>query len=193
MTEPEKNDPFRAAERVARFLQEAGVDYAIGGAVAMAAYGVPRMTADLDLTVYVEEERHEALFDALERAGCLFDRRTATAHVARIALFTVRSGGVGVDLFVAFHPHHHEGRARRRRLSTPATGELYFLSAEDLVVHKLALGRDKDRADLEALFAVSGADLDLGYVRRWARAILPAGDARLSLLEQLARRYADGP
>jgi hypothetical protein len=169
-------------------LERDGLSYAISGALALAAYGVPRMTKDVDLAVFVEERDLEKLFDALERGGCLFDRDQARADVGRIALFRVRCGRVLVDLFVSFHPHHHESLGRRRPLPAVDGRDRWFLSPEDLAVHKLALLRAKDRSDLEGLFAVQGRDLDVDYIRRWVHAIAQPGDPRREALEELARR-----
>jgi hypothetical protein len=182
-------DPTGVASLLGDRLDVEGIDYAIGGAVALGAHGVPRTTADADLSVFVPEPELGRLFDALERAGCLFERETAAREVERRAFFSVRCGRIGVDLFVSFHPHHHESHRRRVRFADPDGRERWYLSAEDLVVHKLALFRLKDRADLEALFALRGDELDLGYVRRWIHAIVPPGDPRRAELEALATRF----
>jgi hypothetical protein len=186
---PTLSDPASVAAWVADRLDDEGIPYAIGGAVALAAHGLPRSTADVDISVFAPPDRLERLFDAVERGGCIFDRAAARAEVERIRLFTARCGRVSVDLFVSFHPHHHEALARRVSVECPDGKARWFLSAEDLAVHKLALFRGKDRVDLERLFAARGDGLDVAYVRRWIHAIAGAGDARAAALEDLARRF----
>jgi hypothetical protein len=44
-------DPTTVAVRVARALENAGVEYAVGGSVASSAYGEPRATLDLDVAI----------------------------------------------------------------------------------------------------------------------------------------------
>ena len=171
-------------------LEEAGIAYAVGGALALSAHGFPRQTADVDLSVFAPPAGVEAIFDALERAGCLFEREHAQRSVDSISLFTVRCGAVLVDIFVSFHSHHHEALERRVALRCPDGVDRWFLSAEDLVVHKLTLARPKDAADLERLFAARGGDLDVDYIRRWIKAIAPEGDPRRSALEDLVVRFA---
>ena len=184
------DDPGSVAAWVAERFEEDGIVYAIGGALALGAHGIPRMTDDVDFSVFVPEDEIQHLFDSLERAGCAFDRAGALAGVRRIHLFHGRCGHVGVDFFVSFHPHHHESIARRVLLPDPAGKPRWFLSAEDLAIHKLALFRPKDLPDLERLFAMSGPVMDLAYVRRWVEAICGAGDPRRAALEDLARRFA---
>jgi hypothetical protein len=147
------------------------------------------MTDDADFAVYVEPDALEGFFDSLERAGCLFDRRHARAEAQRISLVGVRCGRVAVDFFISFHRHHQEALGRRVRLPCVDGKEHWFLSAEDLAVHKLLLLRPKDVADLERLFAARSGDLDTTYVRRWIQAITPDGDPRRTALEDLARRF----
>lgn len=183
------DDPVAVAMRLADGFEADGVAYAIGGALALGAHGAPRMTRDVDLSVFVPEAEVDRLFDALERAGCLFQRAHARLDLERIALFRVRCGRVDVDVFVAFHPHHHAALARRVAVAGGDGKPRWFLAAEDLAIHKLALYRTKDRLDLEALFAVKGPGLDLAYVRHWVEAMTEDGDPRRAELEGLTARF----
>jgi hypothetical protein len=67
-------------------------------------------------------------------------------------------------------------------------GRLWFLSAEDLCLHKLIYGRPKDIIDLERLIAVR-PNIDLAYVRSWMTRMVPAGDRRFAALDDLERRF----
>jgi hypothetical protein len=174
---------------VAARLDEAGIAYAIGGALALAAHGMPRATTDADVGAFVAMSEIDLLFDALERAGCLFERERARREIERSYLFIVRCAGVLVDVFV--NDPQHVARERRIRLPGPDGQPLWFLSAEDWAVHKLALHRAQDVADLERLFAALGRRLDLGYVRRWLEAIAPEeSDPRRTTFDELVRRFA---
>jgi hypothetical protein len=185
-------DAGAASAWIGQRLEEASILYAIGGALALAAHGIPRMTDDVDLSVFVPEAELDGLFDALERAGCLFEREHARADVARMNLFGARCGRIWVDLFVSFHPHHHEALARRVQMATPNGQALWFLSAEDLAIHKLALSRAKDLPDLERLFAAHGRAMDIAYVRHWIEKIaLEPGDRRRATLGELERRFVE--
>src|SRR5262249_19692144 len=166
-------------------VERDGIRTAITGALALAAHGVPRMTKDVDLAVYVGPGEQERFLDALERAGCLFDRSLASREIERIGWFPVRCGRIQVDLFVAQHPFHPEAMGRRRRVAIPGGGERWFHSAEDLAVNKLALYRPRDIGDLELLFAARASDLDVPYIRRWIEAITSTGDPRRAALEDL--------
>lgn len=186
---PRLEDPATVAAWLADRFEEDGIEYAIGGALALGAHGIPRMTDDADFAVFLPEAELDRLFDCLDRAGCIFDRQQARAEVRRIAFFYGRCGRVGVDFFLSFHPHDHEALTRRVRLPGADGKDHWVLSAEDLAVHKLALFRPQDVADLERLFAARAADLDVAYVRRWIHAIAGDGDRRSQALDDLIRRF----
>lgn len=137
--------------------------------------------------MFAPEAELPRVIDALERAGILIDRADAAKSVSRIGMFTGRAGRTLVDVFMSTHPHFIEMRGRRRQLRYPSGDLLWFLSAEDLCVMKLVYGRTKDIADLERMFAA--LVLDLSYVRTWLARMVPDGDRRLVVLDDLEHRF----
>jgi Nucleotidyltransferase of unknown function (DUF6036) len=178
---------FEAARRIGDLLEADGIEYAIGGALALGVWGVPRGTKDVDLSVFVDPDNLDGMFAVFERAGIMFDRAAAARNVERTGLLRGLLGRIPVDAFISRHPQFLEMRTRRQRVATPDGGHLYFITAEDLCVMKLVYGRDKDVTDLERLFAVRSLDVD--YVRTWL-AKMPVGPDRREILDDLARRFA---
>ncbi|MBA3398291.1 MAG: hypothetical protein H0T89_37035 [Deltaproteobacteria bacterium] len=176
-----------AATRIGQLLEADGLEYAIGGALALGVWGAPRGTKDVDLSVFATPPEYGRVADAFERVGVVFDRIGAERDLGRIGFFRGRLGRIHIDVFMSAHPHFDSMRARRRRIEAPGGQHLYFISAEDLCVMKLVYARDKDFADLERLFAVQ-PQLDMAYIRQWVRQ-LPVGDDALATLEALDRRF----
>lgn len=174
-------NPTEVAQRLGDRLEEAGLPYAIGGALALGVWGAPRMTKDVDLSVFAPD-RFGDVSDALERAGMIFDRAAAPKTIDRIGMFNGKLSGLVVDIFVSRHPHMIEMERRRVRIDAQDGTHLYFITAEDLCVLKLLYGRPKDIADLERLFATRA--IDVGYVRRWL-ATMPVD--RGAVLDSLVR------
>ncbi len=179
--------PFDVSAHIATCLEEDKLDYAIGGALALTAYAIPRTTKDVDISVFLGPSDVVRVFDSLDRAGVMLDRANAQRAVARIGMFSARMGRTLVDVFVGDHPHFHAMRARRRQLAYPSGQRCWFVSPEDLCVLKLMYGRPKDVVDLERLF-VAQPELDLAYVRTWVSQ-LPGAQQRLALLDDLTRRF----
>lgn len=180
---------FSIAERIAGCLDEDHLDYAIGGALALSVWALPRDTSDVDLSIFARSDELARVFDALERAGVMIDRSDATKAQARIRMFTCRAGKTLVDVFIGEHPHFAEMHRNRQQVKSPTSDlMLWFISADDLCVTKLMFGRAKDVPDLEHLFARKPSP-NVDYIRSWLTKILPAGDRRLALLDDLERRF----
>lgn len=108
------------ARRLADRLDENGIAYAIGGALALGVWGAPRNTVDVDISVFVDPTDLDGVVDALERAGALFERDKVASSVARIGLVRARVGRTPIDVFISRHPHFAE-MARRNGPSTIPT------------------------------------------------------------------------
>jgi hypothetical protein len=180
--------PTDVVARLADRFDEDGLPYAVGGALALGAWGVPRTTSDVDVSVFVGEKELDRLLDSVERAGAMVERTEAHRTVARTGFFVAYFGRTRIDLFIAHHPWHVEMQRRRVSLPTPDGQPRWFLSAEDTALAKLLYARPKDVQDLERLFAVQAMRIDLAYLQEWLPRMVPAGDTRLQLLEDLTRR-----
>jgi hypothetical protein len=189
MERTETLNALKVARRIAERLHEDGIAYGVGGALALGAWGAPRATKDVDITVFVPESELPRCLDALERAGIIVDRSEAARDVARIGMFKGRAGRILVDVFLMGHPQYEDMKLRCVTLDDGSGGGLSFISAEDLCLHKLIFGRPKDVTDLEELLS-HRPSLDLAYVRRWLIKMVPPGDLRLALLDDLERRFA---
>lgn len=97
-------------------------------------------------------------------------------------------GRTPIDIFISRHPHFREMERRKQGVKDPDGALRWFVSPEDLAVLKLFYARAKDATDLERLFAVRDT-LDLDYIRVWLGKMVPAGDPRHDLLEDLAARF----
>ena len=177
---------IETARHIASCFDEDGIPYGIGGALALSIWGMPRATKDVDLSVFVRRDELPRVIDSLERAGVLVNRDDAKRGVERIGLFRGRLGLIVVDVFLSEHPQYDDMHRRTQRISD-ADGTIAFISAEDLCIHKLIFGRSKDVTDLEGLLATR--TLDLTYVRSWLVQMIPAGDKRFAILDDLERRF----
>ncbi len=179
---------LEAAQRIGACFDDDHIPYGVGGALALGVWAVPRATKDVDISAFVTDAELPRVLDSLERAGVMIDRDAAVKDVMRIGLFKGRLGRILVDVFVSQHPQYAAMRSRTIRVVDAAGVSTAFLSPEDLAVHKLVFGRPKDIADLEGLFA-RRHDLDVGYVREWLAQMVPTGDPRLAVLDDLVRRF----
>ncbi len=165
-------------------LDAADLPHAFGGAHALAYYGTPRATHDIDLNVFVAASRANEVLSVLEDLGVSpgGDRvREAIEHHGQTRLYWDRTP---LDLFFSYDPLHDSSMERRRRVDFGGD-EIHVLSAEDLMIYKIVFDREKDWRDLaEVVFATDG-ELDLDYVRHWIGRIVDDADPRPARFERL--------
>jgi hypothetical protein len=137
-------------------LGEAGVEYLLVGAYAMAAHGCPRATADIDIWVRPTRDNARRVWGALQDFGAPLSEVTpgdfCTPEVVyqmgvppqRIAILTSISGVEFDDAWPDRMTVSLEG------LSVPVIG------LRQLYANKLASGRDKDRLDATILKELIG-------------------------------------
>jgi hypothetical protein len=162
-------------------LQQAGIDHAFGGALALAwCTQQARGTIDVDVNVFVVPERTDEALAALPRG--VVASAEARAHLARDGQARLWWGTTPVDLFFNTTPYH-EAIAARVRWEPFAGAELPFLACEDLAVFKAFFNRTKDWADLEAM--QEAGTLDVSAVVGLLATFLGNDDDRIARLLSL--------
>jgi hypothetical protein len=127
------------------------VDYLVVGAHALAHYGAPRYTGDLDLFVRPDSENAGRILRALDKfgfssLGFVFEDFTAPGKVVQLGVAPIR-----VDIITSLTGVSWEEAAAHRVPGTYGAIGVYYLGKDDFVLNKRALGRKKDLADLEAI------------------------------------------
>lgn len=175
------------ARAVADGLEERGIPYAIGGAIALGFYAPPRATVDVDVNVFVSLEHGlEDLLAALAEMGFEADddQELVRRRAREEGQFRGSIAGLRVDVFVPAVPFYATLEERRREV--PLFGRpLWILGPEDLAVLKLMFFRRKDLADVEALLRDQGKALDREYIRRTLIDLVGETDERVSELRAI--------
>lgn len=176
---------------LARTFRTLRVRWYVFGAQALIAAGVPRLTADIDVTVEVPRDGVDTLVAALRRNG--FDLR----EVGDIRRFITETRVVPavhartrlpVDVVLAGPGLEEEmlARVRRRKVGRVA---IPFVDTADLVALKLLAGREKDLEDVRALVRAAPNDLSLAVARRRVAALaaLLEDDLLVATFDRIAR------
>jgi hypothetical protein len=180
-----------AAQRIADELGIAGISHAIGGALALAIAGVPRGTADVDINVFVSEDRVRSVMKILTGVGIEIDFEAAEREAHTRGMFIGRWDGMRIDVFLPSIPFAFEAERTRIRVTDAAGWSGWFLAAEAVTVFKLLFFRGKDVVDLERLVAVR-PELDRAYVRRWIVDMMGEDDERTVKWDEIVRRFGPG-
>lgn len=154
-------------------LEAGGFGYMLSGSVALACYGQPRMTRDIDIVIELSLSDAERLASSFQ-ADFYCDLEDARDAVRRQSLFNLVhfDKAVKIDLIPRKESaYRREEFGRRRRL--PVDGfEVWVVAPEDLILSKLFWAKDSHSEvqlrDVRGLLR-SLKDLDEGYLARWAR------------------------
>ena len=169
---------------VHRVLAGASIPHGFGGAIALAYWGTPRYTHDVDINIALPSEDHPRVLDALSNAFPLVDRPKAERDITHLAQTRLRWGDVPVDLFFANTPFHDAIAMRTREMLYTADITIPVISAEDLILCKAFFNRPKDWFDIENIFTVQER-VDDAYLHYWLLEFPDSDGERLARIDRL--------
>lgn len=148
-------------DRVLSVLERARIAHALIGGLAVAAWGAPRATEDIDLLA--DAAPSPELDASLRQAGFEPEWRRGGPEDPVPLLLRLRqaAGGPEVDVICATRRWQHEILQRAVRIRVPDGPELPVAAVEDLIVLKLLAGGPRDVADVADLLERSGPLPDL--------------------------------
>jgi predicted nucleotidyltransferase len=132
-------------------LSDAGVEFLIVGAHALAAHGAPRATRDLDIWVNPTPENAARVMKALRAFGAALMDLTEEDLTTPGTVFQIGVDPFRVDILTAISGVAFD-EAWKNRLSLDIEGvRMPVLGRQDFIANKRATGRTKDLADIEEL------------------------------------------
>ena len=186
---------FGLASEILRVVDDEKIPYMLMGGMSVRFWALPRPTYDLDLTLSADEGQIGPLLDRLDREGFVVPpefRKGWRDTLKGMKKFSVRRfqgrDSWRIDLFLVTTEYQRAAFARRRRAKLLGS-DVWTIAPEDLVLHKLMAGRERDIADVAEVLGLTRG-LDLPYLHKWA-ATLNIGD----VLEERLRRagLGEGP
>jgi hypothetical protein len=130
------------------------------GAQAVVAYGVPRLSADVDVTLRLTPDEPERFAADMNRAG--FDSRVEDPDFlrrTRVMPFVHRATAMPVDVVLAGSGLEDEFLERARVVELGGCS-IPMIDPADLIIAKLLAGRPKDVEDARSLWNILGPELD---------------------------------
>jgi len=159
-------------------LETAQLPYMLTGSFAMAYYGKPRMTRDLDIVVALREDGVAGLVASLS-PDFYIDAASARSAVISQRLFNLMHLGtsIKVDLIVRKDSEYRQVEFARRQSVHMEGVRTWIVSREDLILSKLIWAKDSEselqRRDVRTLLDES---MDRAYLDRWASQLGVAAD-----------------
>lgn len=153
---------------IADLLDAEGVAYMVVGALAVAMWGRPRATADIDVTLRGDAEQLETVAARAGSQGFALDRDwMAWNPLLRGHHLRLIGAGAIIDLMRPRDAHDEAALERRRHL--PIEGRrLPFVAPDDLILMKVKVGRPRDFEDATSILAAQRSAIDESYLSDWA-------------------------
>jgi len=136
-------------------LLEEHVRFLLVGAYAVAVYGYPRATKDIDIFVRAAPENASSLIKALARFGAPLSDVSESDFSTEGVVFQIGNSPRRIDILTRISGVEFESAYANRKTISIAGMEVPIISLEDLIANKRATGRTQDLADVEKLEALS--------------------------------------
>jgi hypothetical protein len=166
-------------------LDRSGIPHAIGGALALAYYGEPRVTVDVDVNLFIGADEFGEVASILGSIGV--NTEADPQEVERDGQVRLWWDENPIDLFFAYDSFHRS-MGENARVVPFGDGTLPILAPEHLIVCKSAFDRTKDWLDIEQM-VIAVPDLDRSGIDRWLDHVLGPGDERIDRFSRLWDEY----
>jgi hypothetical protein len=132
-------------------FSEAGVEYLLVGAYAMAAHGCPRATGDIDLWVRPDEDNAGRVWAALEQFGAPLSKVSISDFFTVDVVYQLGAPPQRIDILTSISGVEF-AEAWPERFSVQIDGlTIPVIGIRHLHANKLASGRAKDQLDAQIL------------------------------------------
>lgn len=171
--------PLDVAFDVIEILDRFDVGYVLGGSLASSTFGEPRATNDVDIAVALTATNLDPLIDEFRAKGYVPEHSAAEAVSHHSSFNVIHPSSLKADLFVIGDGVLDRLQITRRvrvPLPTDPPRAIWVTSPGDQILRKLdwyRLGQevsDRQWRDILGLITAQHANLDLGELRRDARA-----------------------
>jgi hypothetical protein len=134
-------------------LCEEKTDFLIVGAYALAVYGLPRATGDIDLFVGTDAENSKKVYQALKRFGAPLSEIQPETFTQSGVIFQIGLVPNRIDLLTSIEGVSFADAWSHRKATEVEGLNLFVISIEDLILNKSSTGRPKDELDVNWLKA----------------------------------------
>lgn len=138
-------------EELLQLLEKHDVKYMIVGGYAVAFYGYPRFTKDIDIYYCNSEENVQSVIIALIAFGFTEKEFSTGNFLEKGNIITFGIEPVRVDMINSISGVDFEDAWKNKVRGKYGNTEVYFIGKSELMINKSSTGRIQDQADFEKL------------------------------------------
>ena len=134
-----------------QLLNQFDVEYLIVGGYAIMKYGEPRYTKDLDVWVHNSAQNSVRVVEALKKFGAPLDHDgiNSETFAGKQVVYQIGVAPVRIDILTEITSVDFREAWKKRVASSFFGVPVHFISLNDLLTNKRALGRHSDLTDLQ--------------------------------------------
>ena len=176
-----QGDAIRVILMATDVFERMRIPYAVGGSISSSVHGIMRSTMDIDILADMRLEHISGFVEALSTEFYADDEMIRDAINRRGSFNLIHlATAYKVDVFIPKQRAFDKAQLERRiaTLITPEPEKtIYVTSPEDIILSKLEWYRmgnevsDSQWRDILGVLKTKTGQLDLEYVRRWAKAL----------------------
>lgn len=134
-----------------QLLLEEKVEFILVGAYALATYGYPRATGDIDIWVKADENNSKKTYNALAKFGAPLDQINMNDFAIEGVIFRIGVAPRRIDIITKIDGVTYD-EANEDKIVVEVEGlKLPVISLDKLIKNKMATGREKDELDAKLL------------------------------------------
>lgn len=165
--------------KIVKLLNEAKIEYAIIGGLAVSLYGEPRATFDIDISILLADEDIDRF---LKKAGGYklfspfrgikaFIKKTGVAPLEFSEDYAISR----CDFIIAKNSLEF-ATIKRANVKKLFSTKVRLITAEDLLIHKITSSRPRDLDDAQGILIRQRKKLDFKYINQWLKKIAEANN-----------------
>lgn len=163
---------------IAGLLERHKVHYLLTGSFAVAYYGYPRATHDIDFIIEVHKDKVKKiveLFSDLDNRKYLIDHREIEEAINKSTQFNIYSvdSGIKIDFWIVGEKEFDKSKFQRKREITIDKQKIKIISPEDLILTKLLwckeIRSERHLRDCTGVWKIQKNVLDKHYLDFWAK------------------------
>ncbi|MEA1928224.1 MAG: hypothetical protein U9N73_08445 [Candidatus Auribacterota bacterium] len=157
---------FHLASEVQALFLKKDWRFCFIGALAVQRWGEPRLTTDIDITLFTGFGKEEPFVD--EVLKCYSGRIPDAKNFAltKRVLLLESGNGIGIDISLGALDFEKEAMNRATYYEFLSDVKLLTCSAEDLIILKAFADRSKDWLDIEGIITRQLNKLDWSYIKK---------------------------
>ena len=127
------------------------VEFLLVGAYALAIHGYPRATADIDIFIKPDSENASKLYKTLEEFGAPLENVSPDDFVEPGIILQIGVAPRRIDILTKIDGMTFDEASGGKEIIEIEDLMIHVISRKNLIINKLATGREKDRIDAENL------------------------------------------